>query len=140
MARQINRLRATKVAKETKPGLYADEGAGSISGSRRGATAASDGSSSTAWSKDGKAVRMVSAAAWRSAWHGLGRGQQARALIADGGDPLLARQAARTVPTFGEAADQLIASMETSWRNDKHRAQWSHDAQRLCGADPREGS
>jgi integrase len=49
---------------------------------------------------------------------------EARALVADGGDPLTARQTARKVPTFGEAADELIASMKSSWRNEKHRAQW----------------
>jgi integrase len=49
---------------------------------------------------------------------------EARALVAEGLDPLAAKQAARRIPTFGEAADALIASLEPSWRNEKHRAQW----------------
>ncbi|MEZ5842759.1 MAG: integrase arm-type DNA-binding domain-containing protein [Hyphomicrobiaceae bacterium] len=52
---------------------------------------------------------------------------EARRQIADGIDPLQARAAARSetaVPTFGELAEAVIASLESGWRNDKHRAQW----------------
>ncbi|WP_026362871.1 site-specific integrase [Methylopila sp. M107] len=56
----------------------------------------------------------------------------ARAQLSDGIDPIEARRqsreeasrASRRVPTFGEAADQIIESMESGWRNSKHRAQW----------------
>lgn len=59
----------------------------------------------------------------------------ARAQLAAGVDPQNARdQAAREAaqqaleakrtPTFGEAADRLIESMEAVWRNEKHRQQW----------------
>ena len=58
--------------------------------------------------------------------------QEARDLVRDGIDPIEERrrreaeaaEASRRVPTFGEEADALIASMEPSWRNPKHRAQW----------------
>lgn len=54
----------------------------------------------------------------------------ARKLIAAGKDPLDERRRAaepvRTVPTFGEMADQLIAAMAPSWSNDKHVYQWRH--------------
>ncbi len=29
-----------------------------------------------------------------------------------------------SVPTFGEISDELIRSLETGWKNDKHKAQW----------------
>jgi integrase len=51
----------------------------------------------------------------------------ARQQIAEGHDPLALRKAteARRVLTFGEAADALVESMGPSWRNEKHKAQWS---------------
>jgi hypothetical protein len=50
---------------------------------------------------------------------------EARRQLAAGQDPLEARQAARAVPTFGEMANEVIASLSTGWRNEKHRYQWS---------------
>ena len=29
-----------------------------------------------------------------------------------------------TAPTFGELADQIVSSLESGWRNEKHRNQW----------------
>ncbi len=29
-----------------------------------------------------------------------------------------------TAPTFGELADQIVSSLESGWRNEKHRKQW----------------
>lgn len=53
---------------------------------------------------------------------------EARRVLASGENPIAARrEAMRTEagkPTFGAAADALIASKESEWRNDKHRAQW----------------
>ena len=124
MARTVHRLTAVKVARETKPGLYADGGglylritAGNKAGKR--------------WvflyrrPSDGKRCEI-----------GLGgfiavplarareKAAAARASLADGKDPLAFREAAQRMPTFGELADQHIAAMEGSWRNPKHRAQW----------------
>ena len=39
-------------------------------------------------------------------------------------DPRNAVKEHRTVPTFGEFAEVVIASLEKGWRNDKHRQQW----------------
>ncbi len=51
-----------------------------------------------------------------------------RRSLAKGVDPLDARAAERRASaariTFGECADALVASKESGWRNDKHRAQW----------------
>jgi hypothetical protein len=49
---------------------------------------------------------------------------EARAVVADGGNPISARKEARAIPSFGEVADQFITSMTPEWRNEKHRAQW----------------
>ena len=52
----------------------------------------------------------------------------AERLARDGHDPIAARYAARKPdegkPTFGEAANALIAAKAAEWRNAKHRAQW----------------
>ncbi len=34
--------------------------------------------------------------------------------------------------TFGEAADALIESMASSWRNEKHKAQWGMTLRVYC--------
>ena len=123
MAREVHRLSAAKVAKETKAGLYADGGGlylritdGKKAGRR--------------WvfiyrrPLDGKRCEIgfggtlaVPLAKARK------KADEARALVADGKDPLAMRDAGSKVPTFGELADQHIETMERSWRNPKHRAQ-----------------
>lgn len=46
-----------------------------------------------------------------------------REAIAAGENPIAARRKEQE-PTFAECADKFLASMETQWRNQKHRAQW----------------
>src|SRR5262249_30305226 len=46
-----------------------------------------------------------------------------RQILISGRDPLTTRQRSSS-PTFGEVADNYIATHATSWRNAKHRAQW----------------
>ena len=36
------------------------------------------------------------------------------------------------MPTFGEAAEQFVTSMEAGWKNDKHRAQWRSTLATYC--------
>ncbi|CDX45287.1 Phage-related integrase [Mesorhizobium sp. SOD10] len=55
-----------------------------------------------------------------------------RAAVAEGRDPI-AEKAKDAEPTFGECADKFLASMEASWRNDKHRAQWRMTLTEYCG-------
>lgn len=52
------------------------------------------------------------------------RAGDARKLLVDGINPLEAKRADQTVPTFGEMADRLVADLGPQWRNEKHRAQW----------------
>lgn len=57
---------------------------------------------------------------------------EARALMADGVDPLEARKAeraanakaAKVAPTFGTLAKEYVATHEASWSNPKHIQQW----------------
>lgn len=53
---------------------------------------------------------------------------ECRAHLAEGRDPIEARKVQRErdkpAPTFGEAADALLAEIEKDWTNEKHRYQW----------------
>jgi integrase len=51
------------------------------------------------------------------------RAADARRILAEGLDPLVARTKPHSI-TFGEAADALLEGMAPAWRNEKHRAQW----------------
>ena len=48
---------------------------------------------------------------------------QHREMLSMGKDPL-AKTRARSVPTFGQLADEYIRTHASSWRNETHRAQW----------------
>ncbi len=53
------------------------------------------------------------------------KARDARALLAAGKDPIVARDAAQAAPkTFSEVAIDYIETHGQSWRNPKHRAQW----------------
>ena len=47
-----------------------------------------------------------------------------RKLISTGVDPIDAKASERPRKTFGEVADDLIASLSAGWRNEKHQKQW----------------
>ena len=124
MPRQLNRLSARRVVTLKTPGMHADGGGlylristGKNSGKR--------------WvflyrrRTDGKRCEI-----------GLGgtssvplemarkKAAEARVHLADGRDPRSVKNARKQVPTFGEMADEHIGSMESAWRNPKHRAHW----------------
>lgn len=48
-----------------------------------------------------------------------------REALAKGLDPRREREKSRTVPTFGECADKLIAKLRPGMRSPKHLAQWT---------------
>ena len=56
----------------------------------------------------------------------------ARALIADGRDPLAAKEAARRIPSFGEFADEVLEGLNPGFSNSKHRAQWAMTLKRYA--------
>lgn len=131
MAKAINRLPANVLTKNLAPGRHADGGNLYLSISPSGAKR---------W------VFLYRGANSRPIEMGLGSGRDvplakarekatgARGLLADGKDPLEVRRAEAAVPTFGEAAEALIASMRPSWKNDKHADQW---VMTLLGIDPK---
>lgn len=128
MARQLHTLSARTVATLTKPGRHSDGG-----GLYLNITASGARSWVFMWKTDGKRREM-----------GLGsqrdvplakareRAAEARQKLADGQDPIAARDNKPRVMTFGEAADALIESMSSSWRNEKHRAQWKMTLSVYC--------
>jgi integrase len=120
MARKINRLTDRRVRTVKKPGRHADGG---------GLYLVVDQSGAKRWVfmswRRGRQIEIglgglvsVSLAMARE------RAFECRATVAAGGNPLEARKAARSIPTFGDMADQVIAAMSPSWRNEKHHAQW----------------
>ena len=50
--------------------------------------------------------------------------REARRQLAQGHDPLASKKIAQKIPTFGEMADEVVASLAPGWRNPKHRDQW----------------
>jgi integrase len=124
MARKLGRLSARKVASTLPPGRYADGGGLYLQVARGG---------SKSWlfcyQRDGRRHDMglggVSAVPLARARE---KAAAARALLADGRDPLqerrglLAKQ--RGAVTFREAAEAYIAAHAPSWRGDGNAEQW----------------
>lgn len=124
MGRLVHRLSARKVETLATPGMHADGGglylritAGKSAGKRWVFIfrRPSDGKRCEIGFGGASAVPLAKARR---------KADEARALLADGKDPLFARKGAGRLPTFGEMADQHIEAMGPSWRNSKHRAQW----------------
>lgn len=121
MARQLNRLSPRAVTTLAKPGRHADGGGLYLSVG------------------PGEARRWVFLFRWHGRLREMGlgglssvplakarvRAAEARALVADGLNPLDVKRAQEAVPTFGEMADAVVTALGPQWRNEKHRAQWS---------------
>lgn len=60
--------------------------------------------------------------------------QKARELVREGKDPRSILNPTTGIPSFGSVADELIADMESSWRNEKHKAQWRMTLTQYCKA------
>jgi integrase len=128
MARTLNRLNARLVASLDKPGRHADGGNLYLSISTGGA----------------KSWTFMTTFAAKRIELGLGplssvplaearkRAALARAAIERGEHPRQALRPVSMIPTFGAMADELIAAMEGSWRNEKHAAQWRMTLKEYC--------
>lgn len=136
MARESNRLSAVKVSKLTKPGRYPDGGGLYLQISQSGTK-----SWLLRYMLHGRArhaglgpLSLVSLAEARMAT------LDARRLLRDGRDPIEERKAKLTAAkveaagtlTFRQAADRYIEAFQGSWKNEKHRAQWSASLERYA--------
>lgn len=125
MALTLNRLTAVQL-KKPKPGLHAD-GGGLYLRVSEGAKTGQRWVFIYRRPVDGKrcelglgGLKAVSLAKARET------ARAHREILADGKDPrtiLIVIDAAKPI-TFGQFADDYIATMQSSWRNAKHRAQW----------------
>lgn len=120
MARQINRLNVRKVAALTAHGRHADGGGLYLyvdrTGAKRWCFMSWRGGQQIELGLGGLIYVPLAVARERAA--------EIRRMIAEGRNPSRERRRARRTPTFGELADEIVASLETGWRNAKHRAQW----------------
>ena len=125
MVRGSKRLSARAVATASEPGKYAD-GEGLYLVISRDAS----GSVRRRWllyfTWGGKRREMGLGSAREVSLADARRlAEDARRLVREGIDPIEARNAtAPTVPTFGAFADELVATLESGFRNEKHRYQW----------------
>lgn len=143
MPRTTNRLSARTVSALKEPGRHADGGGLYLSispdGSRRrwiflfrwrepGQTGAGKLREMGLGSANPSSANSVSLARAREL------ATAARAHLAEGRNPLVMRQAEpeKKVPTFSEMAEEVIVSLETGWRNPKHRAQWRTTLTQYC--------
>ncbi|MFM9938658.1 MAG: tyrosine-type recombinase/integrase [Hyphomicrobiaceae bacterium] len=126
MAQELNRLTAAAVRAAKGPALLADGGglylqvlaSGAASWLfiyRRKAAGTEKSKRTEIGLGSSKAVTLAKARLTAA---------QCRSLLAEGRNPKDARAPNKQVPTFGEVADALIATMAPSWRNPKSRAAW----------------
>lgn len=136
MARQINRLSARAIQTISEPGMYADGNGLYLSTTNGGR-------------------RWVFVFRWQGKRREMGLGSvrdislakarelaaKARELLTQGVNPIVAREAERAamveapaIPTFGVFATEYIKSVESGWRNEKHRSQWRNSLRDHAGA------
>jgi integrase len=121
MVRQLNRLSARTVATVKKPGRHADGGGLYLvvdqSGAKRWVFLFRFGGPLKEMGLGGLTRVNLAEARRRAEW--------CRATLAKGENPIEARKTAGRVPTFGECADEFVASMASKWRNAEHARQWA---------------
>lgn len=129
MARLVNRLSATKVARETKEGMYPD-------GNGLYLQVGPTGTRSWAlrYQVAGKARQMgLGSASTFTLAEARERARQTRQQIADGIDPIdkkarersMAKAASAKAMTFKQAAEKYIAAKEAGWKSRTHAQQWT---------------
>jgi integrase len=125
MARTINKLSARKVETVIEPGRHSDG---------NGLYLYVDAAGAKRWlfmfRWQGKRREMgLGGIARVSLAQARGRAAEARALLAEGRNPISARSAIdaerRSMPTFAAFADELLPEICKGFRNEKHRDQWA---------------
>ena len=120
----LNRLSARKVVSATKPGRYIDGGGLHlvVSSNKSRKWVFRFGAHGQQRDMGLGALRDVSLPQARQL------AATARMLVRSGSDPIAERarlqRLSAAVPTFGQAADELIAGIERGFRNERHREQW----------------
>lgn len=130
MARELNRLSPRRVETVKEPGMHADGGGLYLRVLPTGAKAWT-----FIYQFGGKRretgfgpLNAVGLAAARE------KARKARELVAEGVDPKFGLRVAANdeETTFGQAADDLVDSLERGWKNPKHRAQWRSTLEGYC--------
>jgi integrase len=127
MARALNKLSDVSVRAAKKPGRHSDGGGLYLFVGPTGAK-----SWVFVWARGGKKREMglgpypaVSLAKVRTA------AADCRMAVQEGRDPI-AEKAKEAEPTFADCVEKFLTSMESSWRNTKHRAQWRMTLTEYC--------
>jgi hypothetical protein len=134
--RTLNRLSARQAETFKKPGRHADGGNLYLTinqaGSRKWVFMYTLAGKQREMGLGGAGKGGVSIATARA------RAAGARKLLADGIDPIIAKEdaaqqaALANAPTFGKMADDYIAAMKPRWRNPKHIGQWEYTLRTLA--------
>ena len=127
MGRQVNKLSARKVETVKEPGRHSDGGGLYLNVTETGARS---------WLfmyKVGGRRREMGLGSSNAVPLGQARklAADARQHLAGGRDPLSVRTKPAAM-TFAQASSALIESMSPSWRNAKHRAQWTMSLTVYC--------
>ncbi len=132
MARQIHKLTARGAESISEPGRHGDGGGLYLSISAEGRrrwvflftwNGKLREAGLGAAAKDGVSLKSA-----------RDKAAEGRKLVKEGVDPIAHWSRPDTVPTFGEIADSYIEAHESSWRNDKHAAQWKMTLKTYCEA------
>jgi len=131
MPREVNKLSARTVQTVTKKGRHADGGGLYLvvdkGGAKRWAFIYRDRRTQKLREKGLGGVGTVSLAKARD------KAIKARAALAAGNDPINdGKSDYGENPTFGALADELVAALEPSWRNQKHADQWKMTLRVYC--------
>jgi integrase len=133
MARELDKLSARTVATLKKPGRHSDGGGLYLTISTDGRTLRRRWAFIFRWKHGvGAKSRLVEMGLGAANAVTLAKARElaaeCRSALAAGINPRdrrdAEREAQKGIPTFGQVADELIASKEGGWRNAKHRQQW----------------
>lgn len=119
MPRPLNKLSDTAAKTAKRPGRHSDGGGLYLNVGPTGAK-----SWVLVWTRAGR-KREAGLGAYPAVTLAKARTRAAeyRQAVADGRDPI-AEKGKEAEPTFGQAADKYISSIESEWRNAKHKYQW----------------
>lgn len=126
MARPLNKLTDTAVKKKPA-GRYSDGGGLYL-------YVSNDLNRSWVfrWTQDGKRREMgLGAYPLVALVDARARAYDARKTVEQNGDPI-ADKKKEAEPSFSDCVDKFLASMETQWRNEKHRDQWRMTLTEYC--------